>query len=121
MLQLYFSLGLLILDGVKLELKLLADVGPLGESGSNIFEILSNADFPYPTITLSDGRKLKLDQAGMQRIRGSRISMVFHHADRMVRDAIDQKCRLRELEIRHPQRKRKKRAPRRLAMSGIGP
>jgi len=46
------------------EEKLLADTQPLAASGQNIFEILSNADFPYPTITLSDGRKLKIDQAG---------------------------------------------------------
>ena len=46
------------------EEKLLADTQPLAASGQNVFEILSNADFPYPTVTLSDGRKLKLDQAG---------------------------------------------------------
>jgi oligoendopeptidase F len=46
------------------EEKLLADVAPVAEAGSNIFEILSNADFPYPTVTLSDGRKLEVDQAG---------------------------------------------------------
>jgi oligoendopeptidase F len=46
------------------EEKLLADTQPLASSGQNIFEILSNADFPYPTISLSDGRKLKIDQAG---------------------------------------------------------
>jgi oligoendopeptidase F len=51
------------------EEKLLADTGPLGESGSNIFEIFSNADFPYPTVTLSDGRKLKVDQAGYVEVR----------------------------------------------------
>ena len=28
------------------------------------FNILSNADFPYPTVTLSDGKTVKLDQAG---------------------------------------------------------
>jgi len=54
-----------------LEEKLLAASGPLGESGHNIFEILSNADFPYPTITLSDGRKLKVDQAGFAEVRAS--------------------------------------------------
>jgi len=46
------------------EEKLLADTQPLAASGQNVFEILSNADFPYPTVTLSDGRKLKIDQAG---------------------------------------------------------
>lgn len=51
------------------EEKILADAGPLAESGGNIFEILSNADFPYPTVTLSDGRKLKVDQAGYAEVR----------------------------------------------------
>jgi oligoendopeptidase F len=46
------------------EEKLLADTQPVARSGSNIFEIFTNADFPYPTVTLSDGRKLKVDQAG---------------------------------------------------------
>jgi hypothetical protein len=35
--------------------KLLADVGPLASAPSSIFGI-SNADFPYPVVTLSDGR-----------------------------------------------------------------
>ena len=51
------------------EEKLLADTQPLAASGQNVFEILSNADFPYPTVTLSDGRKLKIDQAGFIEVR----------------------------------------------------
>ena len=54
-------------------------------------------------------------------VNDPRVSMVFHHADRMVKDAIDEKCRLRELEIRYPQRKRKKHASRKLIMGRIGP
>ena len=38
------------------EEKLLADAGPLAASASNIYTILSNADFPYPTITLGRRR-----------------------------------------------------------------
>ena len=34
------------------EEKLLADAGPLAGAPSNVFNILSNADFPYPTVTL---------------------------------------------------------------------
>ena len=45
------------------EEKLLADVGPLAAGPSSTYGILSNADFPYPTVTLSDGRSVKLDQA----------------------------------------------------------
>jgi oligoendopeptidase F len=38
------------------EEKLLADAGPLAGSPSDVFNIFSNADFPYPSVTLSDGR-----------------------------------------------------------------
>jgi len=51
------------------EEKILADVGPLSGAPSNIFNILSNADFPYPAITLSDGRTAKVDQAGYNMLR----------------------------------------------------
>ncbi len=51
------------------EEKLLADAGPLESSPSSIFNILSNADFPYPTVTLSDGRSVKLDQAAFADLR----------------------------------------------------
>ena len=51
------------------EEKILADAGPLAGSPSNIFSILSNADFPYPTVTLSDGRTVKLDQAAFNDLR----------------------------------------------------
>ena len=36
---------------------------------ANIFNILSNADFPYPSVTLSDGRTVKLDQAAFNDLR----------------------------------------------------
>jgi oligoendopeptidase F len=51
------------------EEKLLADAGPLASGPSGTFNILSNADFPYPTITLSDGRSVKLDQAAFNDLR----------------------------------------------------
>jgi hypothetical protein len=54
-------------------------------------------------------------------VNDPRVSMVFHHADQMVKEAIDEKCRLRELEIRYPQRKRKKHRPRREAVHGVNP
>ena len=52
------------------EEKLLADAGPLASSPSSIYGILSNADFPYPTVTLSDGKSVKLDQAAFGALRG---------------------------------------------------
>ena len=51
------------------EEKLLADAQPLAASASNIYQILANADFPYPTVTVSDGRQVKLDQAGYAELR----------------------------------------------------
>jgi oligoendopeptidase F len=51
------------------EEKILADAQPLAASASNIYGILSNADFPYPTITLSNGNTVKVDQAGYGELR----------------------------------------------------
>lgn len=51
------------------EEKILADAGPLASSPSNVFNILQNADFAYPTVTLSDGRSVKVDQAGYADLR----------------------------------------------------
>jgi oligoendopeptidase F len=55
------------------EEKLLADAAPMAQSASNIYNILSNADFPYPTITLADGRSVKVDQAGYTELRASPV------------------------------------------------
>jgi oligoendopeptidase F len=52
------------------EEKILADARPMAGSASSVFNILSNADFPYPTVTLSDGRSVKLDQAAFADLRG---------------------------------------------------
>jgi oligoendopeptidase F len=51
------------------EEKLLADAGPMAGSAANVFNILQNADFPYPSVTLSDGRTVKVDQAGYTDLR----------------------------------------------------
>ena len=51
------------------EEKLLADVGPLAGGASNVYNILSNADFVYPKVTLSDGRTVTLDQAAYADLR----------------------------------------------------
>jgi len=53
------------------EEKLLADLSPLAGSASNIYGILSNADFPYPTITVSTGRQVKVDHSGYSELRTS--------------------------------------------------
>jgi oligoendopeptidase F len=53
------------------EEKILADATPLASSAANIYTILTNADFPYPTIKTSDGRTVKVDQAGYGELRAS--------------------------------------------------
>lgn len=55
------------------EEKLLADAAPLAGSASNIYGIFSNADFPYPTITTSTGRVMRLDHAGYSELRTSPV------------------------------------------------
>jgi oligoendopeptidase F len=51
------------------EEKLLADVLLLSDSPSSTYGILANADLPYPTVTLSDGKTVKLDQAAYNDLR----------------------------------------------------
>ena len=51
------------------EEKLLADMGPLAAAPSGTYGILSNADFPFPAVTLSDGKAVKLDQAAFADLR----------------------------------------------------
>jgi oligoendopeptidase F len=51
------------------EEKILADARPMAGSASSVYGILSNADFPYPTVTLSDGRAVKIDQAAYADLR----------------------------------------------------
>jgi oligoendopeptidase F len=51
------------------EEKILADAMPLAASGHNIYNILANADFPYPTVALSDGRTARVDPSGYAELR----------------------------------------------------
>jgi oligoendopeptidase F len=53
------------------EEKILAAARPMAGSASSIYGILSNADFAYPTVTLADGRKVRLDSAGYDAARSS--------------------------------------------------
>ncbi len=46
------------------EEKIMAHAGMMADDPHNIFSIFSNAELPYPEATLSDGKKVKLDQAG---------------------------------------------------------
>jgi oligoendopeptidase F len=51
------------------EEKLLAQSMPMAESASNAYGIIANADLPYPTVTLADGKSVKLDQAAYNDLR----------------------------------------------------
>ncbi|HEY2383403.1 MAG TPA: oligoendopeptidase F [Terriglobia bacterium] len=51
------------------EEKLLADAGPMASASSNVYNVFSNADFPFPTVTLSDGKDVRLDQSAFADLR----------------------------------------------------
>jgi oligoendopeptidase F len=51
------------------EEKLLARAGAMSTTPSDTYTVLANADFPYPTVTLSDGKTVTLDQAGYGYLR----------------------------------------------------
>ena len=44
--------------------RLLAQAGVMANAPSSVYNIFSNADFPYPTVTLSDGREVRIDASG---------------------------------------------------------
>ena len=48
---------------------LLASAGVISTTPSDVFNVLSNSDFPYPSVTLSDGKTAKLDLAGYSDLR----------------------------------------------------
>ena len=48
---------------------LVAAFGLATDAADSIYTILANADLPWPTITLADGKQAKLDQAGYTRYR----------------------------------------------------
>jgi oligoendopeptidase F len=51
------------------EERLLATSSLIAAQPSSIYNIFSNADFPYPTVTLSDGKAVKLDASGFSLAR----------------------------------------------------
>jgi len=53
------------------EEKILAEAGLLASGPSMIYGVFSNAELPYPEITLSDGTTAKLTKAGYSRHRAS--------------------------------------------------
>jgi oligoendopeptidase F len=51
------------------EEKLVADAGLMAGSPGDTFGIFADADFPYPSVTLSDGKTVKLDKAAFNQYR----------------------------------------------------
>jgi len=51
------------------EEKILAEAGLLADGPSTIYGVFSNAELPYPEITLSDGTEARLTKAGYTRYR----------------------------------------------------
>jgi len=52
------------------EERLLASASVVASTGSSVYNIFSNADFPFPTVTLSDGKQVKLDSSAFSLYRG---------------------------------------------------
>jgi oligoendopeptidase F len=53
------------------EEKILADAAQLAGAPSSIYTILTNADFPWPSVTFSDGRQVTVNQANFSAYRAS--------------------------------------------------
>jgi oligoendopeptidase F len=51
------------------EEKILAEAGLVTPAPSSIYGIFSSADMPFPEVTLSDGKKVRLDQAAYTKYR----------------------------------------------------
>ena len=59
------------------EEKIIADAGLMAETPSEAYGVFSDAEFPYPKVTLSDGTSVTLDKSSYSRYRG-----VANRADR---------------------------------------
>jgi oligoendopeptidase F len=57
--------------GSESEERLLANAKVISTGPSTAYNIFSNADFPYPSVVLSDGKTVKLDQAAYTLYRAS--------------------------------------------------
>jgi oligoendopeptidase F len=56
------------------EERVVADAGDLSGAGSTIYGLLANADLPWPTVKLSDGEEVRLDQSAYALHRQSRVA-----------------------------------------------
>ncbi len=57
--------------GTESEEKIIANAGLISSTPGDIFNVFSNADFPFPETTLDNGSKVKLDQAAFSIYRAS--------------------------------------------------
>lgn len=55
--------------GTEGEEKILADASLVSDAASSINNVFSNAEFPFPEVTLSDGKTVKIDKAGFNLYR----------------------------------------------------
>ena len=64
--------------GTESEERLIAESGLMAPAPADIYGTFFDADFPFPTVTLSDGKTVKLDELGVrslpQRSRTARIA-----------------------------------------------
>jgi oligoendopeptidase F len=49
--------------GTEGEERIIADAGLMADGAENIYSTFSNAEFPYPVVALSDGKRVLLDQS----------------------------------------------------------
>ncbi len=56
--------------GTEAEERLIASSSVMAGTPGNVFGIFSDADFPYPTVTLSDGKSVRLDPSNFSVFRG---------------------------------------------------
>jgi oligoendopeptidase F len=59
--------------GTEEEEKIIAEANLMADSPANIYNIFSNADFPYPEVRLEDGTSVRLDPAAFGLYRRSPI------------------------------------------------
>jgi oligoendopeptidase F len=57
--------------GTESEEKLIADSGLLAGAPGETYGIFADADFPFPSVTLSDGKSVKIDKASFNVFRGA--------------------------------------------------
>lgn len=50
---------------------LIAAFGPMDDTGNTVYTILSNADMPWPSVTLANGKTAEINQVGYQTLRES--------------------------------------------------